>query len=359
MEIPIPANPPIAVMVVDEDLRVEQVTHLAMRFAKQDTIDLLALSLPEPLNCVNALADDHGCGNDPTCSQCALRQAVLDSLKANVRHEGVEIWLVSRTPADQNKRHCFWVSTAPLFSEPSRRAVICAQDVTAFKVTENELKKSVDELHLALTEKTVMLREVHHRVKNDLAVISSLLSLQAQSIDGDAARRALEDSQRRVASIALIHEHLSGSGRFDRINFAEYVQQLMQALHKTFAGETQRVAIRVDADPLLLEGKLAVPAALISNELVTNAFKHAFPGGRGGTIHVTIREPEQGLVELAVEDDGVGSQNVLAEGTERSLGLQIVRILAAQLRGTLRQEPSSGTRVALRFPLGDAGNAAS
>ncbi len=204
-------------------------------------------------------------------------------------------------------------------------------------------------LESALTEKTVLLQEVHHRVKNNLAVISSLLSMKADMTVDGPAKVALEESQRRVHSIALIHEHLYGSGHLDRINFAEYAEQLVRVLHAAFNGESARIAIRMDVDPIELGVHLAVPAALILNELLSNALKHAFPGGRRGEIHVTFRELEPGNLELAVEDDGVGSVDVLVERHTKSIGLQIVRILTAQLGGTLKQEPASGTRIVLRF----------
>lgn len=198
--------------------------------------------------------------------------------------------------------------------------------------------------------KTVLLKEVHHRVKNNLAVISSLLNMKAEITDDGPAKVALEDSQRRVHSIALIHEHLYAGEHFDRINFAEYAQQFAQVFYSAFSAESARIAINMDIDPIDLRLLQAVPAALILNELLTNAFKHAFPDGRSGEIRITFREPAPGVLELAVEDDGIGSEAVLVERKTKSLGLQIVRILTAQLGGSLKQDPGSGTRLVLRFP---------
>jgi two-component sensor histidine kinase len=157
-----------------------------------------------------------------------------------------------------------------------------------------------------------------------------------------------------VHSIALIHEHLYGGEHLDRINFADYAQQFVQVFYSAFSAESERIAIKIDIDPIDLRLHQAVPAALILNELMTNALKHAFPDGRSGAIRVTFRENEPGHLELAVEDDGVGSADVLVERKTKSLGLQIVRILTAQLSGTLEQEPATGTRIVLRFPAGVA-----
>jgi two-component sensor histidine kinase len=344
------ANSPVILMVVDEELRVEKLNELGARLSGREMSELLGLRQGGVLGCMNALTDPRGCGYGPACGKCPLRLAVLDSVRHGVQHEGVEAWVPFSYSNGQQEERCLLVSTALLPYNHARKALVCAQDITQLKRTERDLRSSVDKLESALTEKTVLLQEVHHRVKNNLAVICSLLNLKA-SVADDPAKRALEESQRRVHSIALIHEHLYGSEHLDRINFAEYAQQLVQALHSSFAGESARIVIRLEFEPIDVSVHQAVPAALILNELVSNALKHAFPGGRRGEIHVTFRKSGPGYLQLAVEDDGVGSPNVLVEGKRTSLGLQIVRILTAQLSGTLEQEPGSGMRVALRFPV--------
>jgi two-component sensor histidine kinase len=265
----------------------------------------------------------------------------------------VEAWLPF-SPTRLPEQRCFLVSSAPLSIDHRPKALVCAQEITGLKRVEADLRATVGKLESALTEKTVLLQEVHHRVKNNLAVISSLLNMKADMTSDGPAKVALEESQRRVHSIALIHEHLYGSEHLDRINFAEYAQQLVQVLHSAFNGASARIAIRMDIDPIELGVHLAVPAALILNELLSNALKYAFPAGRNGEIHVTFREWEPGHVELAVEDDGIGSPDLLVERKTRSVGLQIVRILTAQLGGTLEQELRPGTRVVLRFPAVNA-----
>ncbi len=250
----------------------------------------------------------------------------------------------------QPEQRCLLVSTAPLAFEQRTKALVAAQDITPLKRAEQELRAAKASLEAEVAGKTVLLKEVHHRVKNNLAVISSLLNMKAEITDDGPAKVALEDSQRRVHSIALIHEHLYGGEHLDRIDFAEYAQQFAQVFYSAFSAESARIAIKMDIDPIALRLHQAVPAALILNELLTNAFKHGFPDGRSGQIRVTCRALDSQLLELAVEDDGVGSADVLAERKTKSLGLQIVRILAAQLGGMLQQEPCSGTRVVLRFP---------
>lgn len=342
------ANVPVALLLVDEELRVKQVKELAAQIAGHDASDLLHARNGAVLGCLEALGDPSRCGNGPSCNECSFRLAILDTVHHGKRHEGLEAWVpVSASP--QPEQRCLLVSTAPLAFEQRPKALVSAQDITGLKRTERDLRETVGMLESALSEKTVLLKEIHHRVKNNLAVISSLLNMKADLTDDGPAKVALEDSQRRVYSIALIHEHLYGSEHLDRVNFAEYAQQLVQALYSAFAGDSARIAIRLDIDPIDVSVHQAVPAALVLNELLSNALKHAFPDGRRGKIHITFRESEPGHLELAIADDGVGSPDLLVERKTKSLGLQIVRILSAQLAGTLKQETGSGTRVVLRF----------
>jgi two-component sensor histidine kinase len=231
--------------------------------------------------------------------------------------------------------------------EGRKRALVCAQDVT-------ELKRTVRQLASALAEKTVLLKEVHHRVKNNLAVISGLLRMQADTQASVEAKAALAQSQMRVHAMALIHEHLFGNDHLDRVNFAEYARQLVSEMYAVFAGEPGRISLEVAADPIELGLDRAVPCALILNELLSNAFKHAFPGERKGEIRISFREQAPGELELAIQDDGIGSPASRGDHKTKSLGLSIVRILTTQLDGTLDQETCAGTRLVLRFPAAGA-----
>ena len=223
-------------------------------------------------------------------------------------------------------------------------------DTTAHKRSEETLCETVRALEAALSEKTVLLKEVHHRVKNNLAVIASLLNMRACACENSEARRALDDSQQRVHAMALIHEHLYGSDHLDRIEFSEYARELVEQLYAATIQGRERISISFDSDPIELGVHRAVPCALILNELLSNVFKHAFPGGRKGRISVVLKASGPGTLELAVEDDGVG----LPPGWENSnsLGWQIVKILAAQLEGSIASEPCDGTRFVLWIPIG-------
>ena len=221
-------------------------------------------------------------------------------------------------------------------------------DTTGRKLSDETLRKTVQALKSALAEKTVLLKEVHHRVKNNLAVIAGLLNVRACASENSAARRALEESQQRVHVMALIHEHLYSGAHLDRMDFSEYARELAEQVHAaSIHGE--RVCLSFEGDPVELDIHRAVPCALILNELLSNVFKHAFPEDRTGKVAVTLQTCSPALMELAVEDDGVG----LPPGWEQSesLGWQIIRILAAQLDASLVAESSSGTRIVLRSPM--------
>jgi two-component sensor histidine kinase len=289
------------------------------------------------------LADSQGCGYAPSCSQCPLRLAVVDTLVNGARHEAVEVWLPS--VGDGEPHRCLMVSTAAIFSGPHRKALVCAQDIT-------KLQQTARQLQAVATEKTVLLKEVHHRVKNNLAVISSLLSMQSDIHASAEVSAALAQSQRRLQSMALIHEQLYGRDHLERVDFSEYAQQLVEEAYVAFVGEHARISLELAIDPIELGLDQAVPCALILNELLSNAFKHAFPGGRKGVIRISFRESEPGRLELAIQDDGIGSPPGHGESKPKSLGLSIVRILTAQLDGAFEQELCTGTRFVLRFPSG-------
>jgi len=199
--------------------------------------------------------------------------------------------------------------------------------------------------------RTVLLKEIHHRVKNNLAVISSLLSTQARSTGNADARRVLEESQQRVYSMSLIHEHLYKNERLDRIDFSTYIQQLLRGLNSIFMLEPSRILVEMKVDSVELPVEQAVPCGLILNELLSNALKYAFPDGRNGKIAVLFHESSQGSLELVIEDDGIGlPADVVFKGSTGSLGLQIVEVLVKQLDGTFERQSSNGTRMTVRFP---------
>ena len=334
------ANAPVVLFVVNEQLRVEKVNDLAVQVAGCDGTGLIGRGPGDALGCLNAAGDPQGCGKCPSDGQCLIRKVVMHSLAEGTPHKGVEVWLPIAGHAD---KRCLLVSTSVMATDQTRKVLVCAQDITDSKRTQLALES-------ALAEKTILLKVIHHRVKNNLAVISSLLSMKADGATNAEARKVLEESQQRVYSMALIHEHLYGNGHLGRINFAEYARHLVRRLHTACAGDPERIAIELSLDPIELEIERAVPCGLILNELLTNAFKYAFSGRPDGKIAVSFHESTDGMLQLAVEDDGVGLPAGGLNGrNQESLGLRIVHLLARQLDGTLTEEASAGTRIVLQF----------
>jgi PAS domain S-box-containing protein len=212
--------------------------------------------------------------------------------------------------------------------------------------------RDISEQRRALYEKELLLREIHHRVKNSLQVLSSLFYLQSRQTKDDEVSRLLEESRSRVQAIALVHEQLYRSRGVSKVDFGDYLSALVAALERTYAGDgaaSTQVAVHVDAEPVLLDVEHAVPCGLFVSELVSNAYRHAFPSDRNGGIAVIARQdgPSGMLVEVA--DDGVGLEPGFDWRHPASLGLQLVQTLAIQLRGALELDRSHGTRWVLRF----------
>jgi PAS domain S-box-containing protein len=213
-----------------------------------------------------------------------------------------------------------------------------------------ERKEAEEQIMASLKEKEVLLQEVHHRVKNNLQVISSLLHLQSDDILDESARAAFSESRSRIHSISLIHERLYRSHDLARIDIAEYTESLCQSLLGSH-GARARVTGTVDMPNLSLSLDLAVPCALIINELVLNCLKHAFPEGREGELRITMEEAGDLLV-LRIKDNGVGFPEGLDLADAPSLGMTIVATLVRQLKGRLDLKTGNGAEVVVTFPSG-------
>jgi PAS domain S-box-containing protein len=209
------------------------------------------------------------------------------------------------------------------------------EDITERKLAEAQLRSGEERLKAALHEKEVLLKEIHHRVKNNLQIIASLLSLQSDQLKDPDDLVLFEDTQHRVKSMALIHESLYRTGDLARFNFAQYIDSLCTDLLQFYGNETSHIHLHTELDELTFDVDTAVPCGLILNELLTNALKYAFPDGRPGDIHIVLRA-EAEHVTLSVRDTGVGFPADLDFHHTETLGLQLVAMLTEQLGGRLR-----------------------
>jgi two-component sensor histidine kinase len=214
-----------------------------------------------------------------------------------------------------------------------------------------ERKQAEEALKASLHEKEVLLKEIHHRVKNNMQVISSLVSLQAEQLRDSALRDVFQEVSDRVRSMALVHEKLYQSADLARVEFAEYAQSLLNYLWRAHGTAACGIRLAVDLEPVPLSVNVAVPCGLILNELATNALKHAFRGRDGGTVKVSLRGSPDGRVCLRVGDNGTGLPPGLDWRQADSLGLRLVQILAKQLDATVEVARVEGTEFAVTFPM--------
>jgi len=215
-------------------------------------------------------------------------------------------------------------------------------DITARKQNEALVATS-------LKEKEVLLKEIHHRVKNNLQVISSLLNLQSGAVSDQRALEQLRESQHRIRSMALIHERLYQSKNLASIDFDEYVKSLCSYLIRSYNPQCVRLEITIGRISLPINA--AIPCGLIINELVSNALKYAFKGGTEGTIDVGMELTADKKAILTVRDTGVGFPDGLDFRNTQTLGMQLVNTLTAQINGTIALDRKNGTAFSITFPL--------
>jgi len=212
-----------------------------------------------------------------------------------------------------------------------------------------ERKKAEDRLQGSLREKDVLLREVHHRVKNNMQVISSLLNLQSRHVQDPQVLEMFKESQRRIRSMALIHERLYQSSDFSHIEFAKYLRNLATHLFHSYQVDASRVKLKIEAEEVHLNINTAIPCGLIVNELVSNALKHGFPENRGGELSIDLRRETGDGYRLRVGDDGVGFPEGLDFRRTETLGMQIVNTLVSQIDATIELVRGKGTEFTIHF----------
>src|SRR3990172_10689727 len=216
-------------------------------------------------------------------------------------------------------------------------------DITERKHAEEQLKES-------LREKEILLREIHHRVKNNMQVISSLLMLQEELSEDEKVIEMLKDSQNRIISMALIHEKLYRSENFSRIDLKEYIDDLVSGLFQSYGISEDKVALNINAENVLLGIDSAIPCGLIINQLVSNSLKHAFPEYESGEINILIHSTDEDMIELSIGDNGIGIPEDLDFRRTESLGLRIVNVLVEnQLHGEITLNRDRGTKFKIKF----------
>jgi PAS domain S-box-containing protein len=221
--------------------------------------------------------------------------------------------------------------------------IVTAHDITRQKEDEAKIRTS-------LQEKTVLLREIHHRVKNNLQIIISLLNLQSRKVTDKQMLDSLRESIQRVRAMSLVHEKLYSGGDLAHIGIRSYIYSLVNSLVAFYNVSTGNIALKLDVEDLQVDVSTAIPLGLIINELISNSIKHAFPDGRKGVVSVSAHDVD-GWFQITVGDDGIGFPPGLDWKRADTLGLKLVNALSEQLEGSLTLVHDHGTVITLRIPL--------
>jgi PAS domain S-box-containing protein len=249
----------------------------------------------------------------------------------------------------------FSLTTSPLFKPDGTifGSVHLAHDITERKKAEDllkhfneeleqKVKARTEELNASLDEKVILLREVHHRVKNNLQILISLLNLQSRTFNDTQVIAALKESTQRIRAMSMVHEKLYSGSDLSHIDFISYLTTLAKSQVAFYQLEPGKVTLETTGENIMLDINTAIPLGLVMNELLSNSLKHAFPGDRKGTIRIDARETE-GRLEISISDDGVGLPEGFDYSTSPSLGLRLVHILIEQLSGTIEPKKEKGT----------------
>ena len=241
--------------------------------------------------------------------------------------------------------HYIWVETVgnPLSNSKGEfsGAVYITRDIRELKKVETQLKSSLE-------EKEVLLREIHHRVKNNMQIISSLLNLQSRYLNDEKTVNILNESRNRVRSMAMVHEELYRSRDLSKIDFADYIQRLLSGLFSSYGVDENFIKPEINVENIFLNIDIAVPCGLIINELVSNSLKHAFVQGQKGKISIKFHHQDEKYV-LTVADNGTGFPEGIDFKNTKTLGLQLVNTLVKQLSGSIDIYRSSGTSFKIVF----------
>jgi len=240
------------------------------------------------------------------------------------------------------------VTVDPLFSEDGnvKGAVHVVRDVTRRKENEKQIQKD-------LIEKKILLKEIHHRVKNNMSVMISLLRLQSQKIQNiEDAKAAFNKSCERIYSMALVHEYLYNSANFTKVDMKPYIETISNQLLQTNR-VTCEISMEMTISNVLLDINRAIPCGLIINELITNIFKHAFTGKTKGKVKIRLKSLKDNMAQLTIRDNGIGLPAKVETGTPQTLGLKLIKILTEQIKGTLEINRNRGTTFIITFKTDD------
>lgn len=266
-------------------------------------------------------------------------------LQAASGKEKVPVLIITSLDDSKSVERVFEVGASDYAAKPIHWALLRQRVHGLHKAVQH--RQAERKIEAALKEKEALLKEIHHRVKNNLQIISSLLNLQANSIEDEKIAGLFQESQNRVRLMSMIHEKLYQSHDLGHVNLGDYIQELCRYLIRSYEIETDSVNLIVDIQDIVLEIDTAVSCGLIVNELVSNSLKYAFPEGRSGVIEIKSLAIAEGYFSIIYTDNGIGLPLSLDVQNSKTLGLQLVSSLCEQIGGDLEITRSAGTEFRL------------
>lgn len=278
-----------------------------------------------------------------TLSEINVYSNIDEEIRAVIKNQHSRIF---ESHVTINHIQNLWISSTltPIYDDEGtlKKLVLVDSNITKSKNLQKQIEAS-------LMEKDVLLKEIHHRVKNNLQIIISLLNLQTGYIKDEVTLKAVKDGQSRVRSMALVHEKFYQSDELSEINFGDYIEKLCHFLYQSYGDKTDRIDLQIKGDKQGLDMDTAMPCALLVNEIVSNAYKYAFPDQKKGTIQIVFKKLN-GKMFLLIQDDGVGFPDEYDLEKSESLGMQLIQALTNQLDGELKVSRENGTSFEISFP---------
>ncbi len=339
--------PVLAEYISPEACPEEQVSDLGVAYVEDDIEFLEILKLNRPM--ISHVDDPDLPQAEREHMQQYGAQTIL-YIPLQVRGQTLgyaELW-------ESRRKREFIPEEMALCQSIAQQAAIAIENARLFEQAQQEIaerRRAEEKIKASLREKEVLLQEIHHRVKNNLQIIASLLSLQSRYVEDPQALAVFTDSQHRIRSMALIHEKLYRSENLAQIDFAEYIRDLAAYLFQAHNANGRGITLNVQAGDVLLSVDTAIPCGLILNELVSNALKHAFPDDKGGEIGIALQMNDDQLLTLIVRDNGVGFPTDVDFQNTTSLGLQLVNTLVKQLQGIIQLDRSRGVKFKITFTI--------
>ena len=330
---------PLLMCVVDKDRKVLYANPAFTDFTGISEAELKGGSACGVFGCINALEDDRGCGFGMSCDACVLREAMEDTLATGAEHRNIE-YTTTFFNKGVRKETFMLGSTALIDSFDPPRLLLCLFDIT-------ERTRAEEQVRALLEDKEILLKETHHRVKNNMTLIYSLLSLQAGEQGDPGSRNALEEAAGRMQSMMVLYDRLYRSDNFKELNMRDFlpplIQEIIQVYHTNLTVRTE-----INIEDFMLDAKLLSPIGIIINEMITNSMKYAFKDRTAGLISVSVAK-NGSEITLTYKDDGNGIPETTSLENSKGFGMQLIGMLVRQIGGTITLSRNGGTKYAVAF----------